>query len=189
MGLLPAGFLFEGSGTIVTVLETERLALRRLAPDDAAFMLELVTDPSWIEFIGDRGLKSVDDARAYVVEKYVDGYERHGFGLYLVALKETGEPLGICGLIKRETLDDVDVGFAFLPRHAGLGYATEAAAASLEHGWRDLGLRRIVAITTPNNVRSIRVLEKVGLRFERTFRMEGDEEELAFYAIDRPGER
>lgn len=172
----------------MSLLETERLLLRRLTPDDAAFMLELVTDPSWIEFIGDRGLKSVDDARAYIVDRYVADYERHGFGLYLVALKETDEPLGICGLIKREALDDVDVGFAFLPRHVGRGYATEAARASLEHGWRDLGLRRIVAITTPSNRRSIRVLEKVGLRFETFFRMPGDEDELALYALTPPEE-
>ncbi|HET9950311.1 MAG TPA: GNAT family N-acetyltransferase [Candidatus Eisenbacteria bacterium] len=172
----------------MNVLETERLSLRRLTPDDAPFMLELVTDPSWIEFIGDRGLKTVDDARAYIVDRYVADYERHGFGLYLVALRETGESLGICGLIKRESLEDVDVGFAFLPRHVGRGYATEAAAASLEHGWRDLGLRRIVAITVPNNLRSIGVLEKVGLRFEKTIRMPGDEEELALYSVDRARE-
>ena len=170
----------------MNVLETERLVLRRLTPDDAPFMLELVTDPSWIEFVGDRGLKTVEDARAYVVDKYIAGYEQHGFGLYLVALRETGEPLGICGLIKRDSLEDVDLGFAFLPRHVGRGYASEAAAASLEHGWRDLGLRRIVAITIPSNRRSIRVLERAGLKFEKTFRMEGDEEELALFALERP---
>ena len=172
----------------VNVLETERLSLRRLTPDDAPFMLELVTDPSWIEFIGDRGLKTVEDARAYIVDRYVAGYERHGFGFYRVALRDSDEPLGICGLIRRETLDDVDLGFAFLPRHVGRGYATEAAAASLEHGWRDLGLRRVVAITLPANLRSIRVLEKVGLRFERMIRMAGDEEELALYAVERAEE-
>jgi RimJ/RimL family protein N-acetyltransferase len=172
----------------MNVLETERLALRRLTSDDAPFMLELVTDPSWIEFIGDRGLKTVEDARAYIVDRYVGDYERHGFGLYLVALRETGEALGICGLIKRDSLDDVDVGFAFLPRHVGRGYASEAAVASLEYGWRDLGLRRIVAITIPSNRRSIRVLEKAGLKFVKTFRMAGDDEELSLYAVERAEE-
>jgi ribosomal-protein-alanine N-acetyltransferase len=168
------------------VLETERLVLRRLTPDDAAFMLELVTDPAWIENIGDRGLKTVDDARAYVVEKYVAAYERDGFGHYCVALKDSGTPIGICGLIRREGLEDVDIGFAFLPRYAGLGYASESAAAALAHGRDVLGLGRIVAITLPRNVRSIRVLEKIGLRFERLLRLPGDEDELALYATRPP---
>ncbi len=168
------------------VLETERLRLRWLRADDAAFMFELVTDPSWIEFIGDRGMKTHEEARAYIVEKYVADYERHGFGLYAVELKESGIPVGICGLIKREGLEDVDVGFAFLPRYTGLGYAGESAAAVLAHGREALGIGRVVAITTPNNVRSIRVLEKVGLRFEGLIRLPGDDEELALYAHE-PG--
>ncbi|MEK7316164.1 MAG: GNAT family N-acetyltransferase [Candidatus Eisenbacteria bacterium] len=170
----------------MNVLETERLVLRWLAPDDAPFMFELVTDPTWIEFIGDRGLKTHEDARAYIVEKYVASYLRHGFGLYAVTLKDSGTPVGICGLIKRDTLEDVDVGFAFLPRFAGLGYASESAAAVMAHERAERGIGRIVAITTPNNVRSIRVLEKVGLRFEKVFRMPGDDEELALYSHE-PG--
>ena len=163
------------------VLETERLRLRWLTADDAAFMHELVNDPTWIEFIGDRNVKTVEAARAYVTEKYVADYLGHGFGLNLVELKESGTPVGICGLIKREGLEDVDVGFAFLPRYAGRGYATESAVAVLEHGRRVLGIGRIVAITTPNNARSIRVLEKVGLRFEKIIRIPGDDEDLALY--------
>jgi RimJ/RimL family protein N-acetyltransferase len=164
------------------VLETERLVLRWLTPDDAAFMLELVTDPTWIEFIGDRGLKTVEGARAYIVEKYLPNYERDGSGLYCVALKDSGAPIGICGVIKREGLEDFDIGFAFLPRYVGFGYASESAAAALAHGRGTLGLRRIVAITTPNNRRSIRVLETIGLRFERLLRLPGDPDELALYA-------
>ena len=169
------------------VLETERLRLRWLTADDAAFMFELVNDPTWIEFIGDRNVKTLEDARAYVTEKYVAGYARDGFGLNMVELKESGTPVGICGLINREGLEDVDVGFAFLPRYAGLGYASESAAAVLEHGRRVLGIGRIVAITTPNNVRSIRVLEKIGLRFEKIIRIPGDDEDLALYAIEAKG--
>jgi len=168
------------------ILETERLALRWLTPDDAPFMFELVTDPSWIEFIGDRGLKSHDDARALIVEKYMTCYERDGFGLYLVELRDSATPVGICGLIKRAGLDDVDVGFAFLPRHAGHGYASESAIAVMAHERAAHGIGRIVAITVPHNVRSIRVLEKAGLRFEKLFRMPGDDEELALYAQDAP---
>ncbi|HEU4724071.1 MAG TPA: GNAT family N-acetyltransferase [Candidatus Eisenbacteria bacterium] len=166
------------------VLETERLRLRWLTADDAPFMFELVNDPSWIEFIGDRNVKTLDAARAYVTEKYVADYVRHGYGLNLVELKDSGTPVGICGLINREGLQDVDVGFAFLPRYAGCGYATESAAAVLDHGRRTLGIGRIVAITTPNNIRSIRVLEKIGLRFEGIVRLPGDDEDLAFYAHD-----
>lgn len=172
----------------MNVLETERLSLRWLTPDDAAFMFELVTDPSWVEFIGDRGLKTHEDARAYITEKYVASYERDGFGLYAVELKGAGTPVGICGLIKREGLEDVDVGFAFLPRYAGLGYASESAAAVMAHGRTAFGIGRIVAITTPNNLRSIRVLEKAGLRFERLIRLSGDAEELALYAQEPAGE-
>ena len=164
------------------VLETERLRLRWLTADDAAFIFELVNDPTWIKFIGDRNVKTLDAARAYITDKYVADYVGHGFGLNLVELKESGTPVGICGLIKREGLEDVDVGFAFLPRYAGFGYATESAAAALEHGHRVLGIRRIIAITVPYNVRSIRVLEKVGLRFEKIIRMAGDDEDLALYA-------
>lgn len=164
------------------VAETERLQLRWLTADDAAFMFELVNDPTWIEFIGKRNVNSIEQARTYITDKYVADYHGHGFGLNLVELKETGAPVGICGLIKRATLEDVDVGFAFLPRYAGHGYATESAAAVLEHGRRTLGIERIVAITLPHNLRSIRVLEKIGLRFERIIRMEGDEEELALYS-------
>jgi RimJ/RimL family protein N-acetyltransferase len=169
------------------VLETERLILRWLTADDAAFMFELVTDPSWIEYIGDRGVKTIDDARAYVLEKYVAGYERDGFGFYRVELKESGTPVGICGLIKREGLDDVDIGFAFLPRYCGFGYASESAAAALAHGRDAFGLGRIIAITLPHNERSIRVLEKIGLRFERLLRLPDDEDELALYATGPPG--
>jgi len=164
------------------VLETERLVLRWLTPDDAPFMFELVTDPSWIEFIGDRGLKTHDDARVYIAEKYVPDYEVRGFGLYAVELKDSGAPVGICGLIKREGLEDVDLGFAFLPRYVGQGYASESAAAVMAYGRETLGIGRIVAITTPDNHRSIRVLEKVGMRFEKVIRMPGDEDELALYA-------
>ena len=166
------------------VLETERLRLRWLTADDAAFMFELVNDPTWIKYIGKRNVETVDAARVYITDKYVADYQGHGFGLNMVELKDSGTPVGICGLIKREGLEDVDVGFAFLPRHAGFGYATEAAAAVLEHGRRVLGISRIVAITVPYNVRSIRVLEKVGLRFEKIIRISGDDEDLSLYASE-----
>ena len=149
------------------VLDTERLSLHRLTFDDAEFILRLVNEPSWLEFIGDKGVRSLEDARHYLGTGPMASYERHGFGLYLVKRKSDGERLGMCGLIKRDALPDVDIGFAFLPEHWGKGYAHEASAAVLEHAQRDFKLARILAITSPHNDSSIRVLERIGLRFER----------------------
>lgn len=149
------------------VLETDRLVLRRFTLDDAEFIFRLVNDPSWLRFIGDKNVRNLDDARRYLREGPLDMYQRYGFGMYRVEEREKGTPAGMCGLIKRDTLLDVDVGYAFLPEFRGKGYAYEAAAAVLTHGNRQFGLRRIVAITTPSNDASIRVLEKAGMKFER----------------------
>jgi RimJ/RimL family protein N-acetyltransferase len=154
------------------ILETERLVLRQITTDDAAFILELLNDPSWIRFIGNKGVRTLDDARAYIRRVPMASYERHGFGLYLTAIKESGVPIGMCGLVKRDALDDVDIGFAFLPQYCGQGYAFEAAAAALAHGKRTLGLARIVAITSPDNHSSVRLLHKIGLKYERTLWLE-----------------
>jgi RimJ/RimL family protein N-acetyltransferase len=166
--------------TLMQVLETERLILRRLVPGDAAFILELANEPAWLRFIGDRGIHSLEDAVGYLEKGPMDLYARFGFGLYRVELKVDGTPIGMCGLIKRETLQDVDLGFAFLARHTGQGYAIEAAAATLAHGRRDHGLKRIAAITDPENDRSIRLLEKLGFRYVETLRLaaEGPESRL-----------
>ncbi|MGK2858051.1 MAG: GNAT family N-acetyltransferase [Thermoanaerobaculia bacterium] len=166
------------------VLETERLALRWLSIEDAAFILELLNEPSWLRFIGDRGVRTLDDAAAYIRNGPIAMYEGHGVGLYLVESKSEATPLGICGLIRREALENVDIGFAFLPRHWGKGYALEAAAAVLAHGRDALGQRRIVAITTPDNDSSVRLLEKLGMNFERTIRMPGDTEDVKLFRID-----
>jgi RimJ/RimL family protein N-acetyltransferase len=168
----------------VKELETERLRLRPLTAEDAPFILELLNEPSWIRFIGDRGVRTLDDARRYIAEGPGAMYARVGFGLLAVEPKEGGEPLGMCGLIRRDTLPDVDIGFAFLPRHWGKGFALEAAAATIEHGRRELGFRRIVAITTLDNESSIRLLEKLGMVYERTLRMPGESEDLKLFAIE-----
>ena len=166
----------------MTVLETRRLILRRFSVEDAAFTLELVNDPAWLEHIGDRNVRSLDDARAYLEKGALSMYERVGFGMYVVALKDSGEAIGTCGLIKRDGLEDVDIGFAFLARFRGQGFALESAAAVLEHGRRDFGLNRIVAIVSPANQRSIRILEKIGLTFERMVTLPGDNAEISLYA-------
>jgi RimJ/RimL family protein N-acetyltransferase len=166
------------------VLETERLSLRHMAAPDAAFILALLNEPGFLRNIGDRGVKSIPEALTYIANGPVKSYEEHGFGLYVVELKETGAPIGICGLIKRASLDDVDIGFAFLERHWRKGYGHEAAAAVMEQGRRAHALRRIVAVTAPYNEGSIRILEKVGLRFERMIRMPGEDKDIHLMAWD-----
>lgn len=165
------------------VAETERLLLRRFDPEaDAPFVLQLVNEPSWLQFIGDKGVRTLDDARAYLRDGPLAMYARCGHGLYRVDLKHTGETVGMCGLIKRDTLPDVDIGYAFLPAHWGRGYAEEATRATLAHA-QELGLRRILAIVTPGNARSIRLLEKLGLRHERDIATPQDDT-TALYALD-----
>lgn len=149
------------------VLQTDRLILRRYTLDDAEFIMRLVNDPSWLRFIGDKNVHSLDDARRYLREGPLDMYERYGFGMYRVEERDSGTPAGMCGLIKRDTLPDADVGYAFLPEFRGKGYAFEAASAVLEYGNREFGLKRILAITSIDNAGSIRVLEKAGMKFER----------------------
>lgn len=166
----------------MTVLETERLTLRWARADDGPFFLELLTDPDWIRYIGDRDIRTAEDGARYVTDRLIPDYLDHGFGLNVVLLRETGAPIGICGLIRRKSLDDVDVGFAFLPRYRGRGYAVEATVSVLAHGRRAFGLRRIVAITLPENAGSIRVLEKAGMIRERTIRLPDDPDDLLLFA-------
>lgn len=158
--------------------------LRRFTLNDAPFIVELLKQPSFLRFIGGRGVKPHQDARQYLLKGPLASYERSGFGLYLVFLRRTGDPIGMCGLLKRDTLPDVDVGFAFLPAHWGKGYAFESASAVLAHGRSTFGLKRIVAITSPDNVASIKVLEKIGLKFEAVIRLGGDPREVRLFAVD-----
>ncbi|MBL8767369.1 MAG: GNAT family N-acetyltransferase [Planctomycetes bacterium] len=167
---------------MVRVVETARLVLRHLEPGDAPFILRLVNEPSWLRFIGDKGVRSLDDARAYIANGPAAMIARHGFGLYLTATKADATPIGLCGLIQRDALDDVDIGFAFVPESWGHGYAREAAAATLEHARRDFGLRRVVAITTPDNERSMHLLESLGFAFERMVKLAPDAPELRLLA-------
>jgi RimJ/RimL family protein N-acetyltransferase len=148
------------------VLETERLVIRRLTEDDAEFILGLLNQPSFLRYIGDKGVRNTADAVKYLQTGPLASYERVGYGPYLVKLKNTDVPVGMCGLLKRDTLPDADVGFAFLPDYWSRGYAFEAVAAVMTYGREVLGLLRIVAITSLDNHASIRLLEKVGLRFE-----------------------
>lgn len=163
------------------VLTTERLVLRHLRAEDADFILALVNDPDWLRYIGDRGIRTADDARGYIATGPVDMYARLGFGLYAVELRGEGTPIGICGLIRRDWLEEVDLGFAFLPRFRGAGYAFEAAAATVEHARSPLGLGRLMAIVSPDNADSIRLLGKLGMTFERRVQPPGASGEVCVY--------
>jgi [ribosomal protein S5]-alanine N-acetyltransferase len=168
------------------VIRTERLVLRQLELDDADFILELLNEAAFLRFIGDKGVRNLETAREYIEKGPIDSYGRHGFGLYATCLLD-GTPAGICGLVKRDGLADVDVGFAFLSRHCSKGYAAESAAAVLAHARRVLRLQRVVAITAPENFSSIAVLEKIGLKFERMIRLTEHSSELKLFGPARAG--
>lgn len=166
------------------VLETERLVLRRLTVEDSEFIVEILNDPLWLRFIGDKSVRTLDDAREYILKNLVAMYERLGFGLYLVELKGKSVSIGICGLIKRDSLEDVDIGFAFLPKFRGKGYAYESACAVIMYGRRTFGLTRIVAITTPDNNASVKLLKKLGLSFERMIKLSDDSKSVSLFISD-----
>ena len=161
--------------------ETDRLRLRRLTLEDAPFILRLVNEPSWLRFIGDRGVHNLEEARQYITGGPQRLYDKYGFGLFLVERREDGLALGLCGLIKRDTLPDVDIGFAFLPEHWGQGYAREAAAETLRYAKARHGLARVVAITSLDNTASGRVLETIGMRYEGTLCLEAGSDEVRHY--------
>lgn len=163
------------------VLETERLILRRLTPGDAVFIFELVNEPSFIENIGDKGVRTQQDAVRYIRQGPMTSYDQHGFGLYRVEMREGGIPIGICGPLKRETLEYPDMGFAFLPSFWRRGYAFEAASGVMSYARDVLGLKEIAAITTPGNERSIKLLQKMGFQFQETTRLSENESAIKLF--------
>ena len=164
------------------ITETERLILREFTPDDAPFIYRLLNTPGWLRFIGDRHVHDVEDARLYLARGPMHSYRTLGFGLWAAVLKDTETPVGMCGLLKRDFLDDADIGFALLPEFEGAGHAYEMAAAAMDHARRVLGIPRIVAIVSKNNVRSVRLLEKLGMTYERTVSYPGEDEPLLLMA-------
>jgi len=165
-------------------LETERLTLREVSTDDADFILRLLNEPSFLRFIGDKGVRNLQDARQYILNGPIASYNQNGFGLYLVVLKSMNRSIGMCGLIKRETLADVDIGFAFLPEFWNKGYALESATAVFSYGKNVLKLPRIVAITNKDNVTSGKLLERLGLHFDRLIDLNGDGDETKLFISD-----
>ncbi len=166
----------------MAIINTGRLSLRQLTLDDDVFMLKLLTDADFIEHIGDRGVRTLEQAGDYLRDGPLASYRAHGFGLYRVDLDESGEPVGICGLLKRDALEDVDLGYALLPAWRGRGFAVEAAQAVLEHARATLALERIVAIVSPANTASITVLERIGMRAEGEIRFSADVEPSRLFA-------
>ena len=170
-----------GATRETSVLESPRLRLRHVGEEDAPFILALLNDPGWLRYIGDRGVRTLADARRYIAEGPRKMYADHGFGLYLVERRSDDVPLGLCGLIRRDTLPDVDIGFALAEAFRGQGYALEAASATLRHAREVLKLKRVVAIAMPENLASTSLLERLGLRFERTIKFGPDAETLNYY--------
>ncbi len=165
---------------IKVILETERLMLQEISIDDSEFILTLLNTPQYLKFIGDKNVRTIADARKYLKEGPIKSYRENGFGLWLVLLKDRQIPIGICGLIKRDILDDVDIGFALLPEYLSFGYGYEIAAATLKHGNRVLGLDRIVAIADINNIASMKLLNKIGLRFEKVLKWPENDQVMFF---------
>ena len=180
------------------ILETERLTLREVVESDDEFMLDLLNQPSFIKYIGDRNVRNLEQSREFIESRYRKSYAENGFGLYAVELKaeaaseEIPNPksqipnqvVGICGFVKRDTLPDVDIGFAFLPQFERQGYAFESASAVMNYGREVLGLSRVVAITTQDNESSGRLLEKIGFKFEGLIRQPHDTEELKLFSSE-----
>ncbi len=173
----------------MVVVQTARLNLREMHEDDAEFIIELLNDEAFLRYIGDKGVRTVEDARQYLRSGPISSYQRFGFGLYLVESRESGERLGMCGLLKRDTLEDVDIGFALLPQHRAKGFAVESGAAVMRHARAVLGLKRIVAITSQDNAGSASVLRKIGFKYERLIRLPHDDNELKLFACEGVGVR
>ncbi|WGH76069.1 GNAT family N-acetyltransferase [Tenacibaculum tangerinum] len=165
--------------------ETERLFLRPTTEEDAAFILELLNTPKWIEFIGDRNVKTLEDAKAYIKQKMIPQLERLGYGNYTLLRKENHHKIGTCGLYDREGLEGIDIGFAFLPEYEKKGYAFEASSRIKEAALNEFGIETINAITTKNNVASQKLLEKLGLSYSGTTKIPNDDEELLVYKLKK----
>ena len=166
-------------------IETERLTLSEFSPEDAPFILKMLNDPAWLQFIGDRGVKTLGDAQNYIVDKLQKSFKEQGFGMLIVKLKDDETAIGTCGLLKRDYLDDLDIGYAFLPKFRGKGYAFEAASATIAWGKEKLGMKHILAFTDADNIASIKLIKKLELEFERLLTdFPDDDAEIELYGRD-----
>lgn len=166
------------------ILETERLALRKFNLGDSEFILHLLNTRTWLQFIGDKNVKSLNDATNYLVNGPIKSYKENGFGLSRVSLKDSDIPIGACGLLKRDGLDEPDIGFALLPEHTGKGYAFEIASAAMDYARTELAITRIAAITDPGNIASINLLKKIGLQFESMLNLPCYDHEVMYFVTE-----
>ena len=166
------------------ILETERTILREIVETDAEFIFDLLNQPSFVKYIGDRNVRTIAEAEAFIEYRYRKSYRENGFGLYAVEIKGNRTPIGICGFVKRDSLPNADIGFAFLPQYERKGYAFESAAAALCYGREVLRLKRVFAITSKDNESSGRLLEKINFKFERLIKLPHDDEELKLFSSD-----
>jgi [ribosomal protein S5]-alanine N-acetyltransferase len=165
----------------MVIAQTPRLLLRPLTLHDATFLLDLMNQPSYHRFIGDRGIRDVPGAMDYIQTRFLDSYEKHGYGLYAVVIIGTARLAGICGLVKRETLPQPDLGFAFHPAYWSQGMAREAAQATMQFARETKGLSQLLAVTHPENEPSIRLLQKLGFTFQEMIQFPGDDESLKLF--------
>ncbi len=167
-------------------LETDRLFLKPMSIDEADFILELYNSPNFIRFIGDRNIKSIQDAEQYILSKFLPQFERLGYGNFLIQLKSTGQKIGGVGIFEREGLEVQDIGFSFLPEFEGKGYGFEASKKLLEMSFSAFGLKKISAITSQENRASRKLIKKLGFTYRSTVQLLGDKEELRYYEIEAP---
>jgi RimJ/RimL family protein N-acetyltransferase len=165
----------------MTSIQTERLQLRNLAVSDAPFILQLLNEPSFLHYIGDKGVRTIDDAKQYILNGPIASYKEHGFGLYIVELKTGPTPIGMCGLIKRTELPEPDIGFAFMPDYWSRGFAFESALAVINYAVDVLQLKRILAITSPDNEPSAKLLTKLGLEYQCMYCLSEDRPEVKLF--------
>ncbi len=167
------------------VLETDRLVLRRFVLTDAGFIFALLNSPNWLAFLGDRGIRTLQDAENYLLTGSLKSYTQNGFGFYAVVEKATQATIGMCGLIKRDFLEQADLGYAFLPEYTGKGFAAEAAAATVEYALNTLNFKQLLAVVNPANEASVRLLCKIGMQFERMMPFENQLDPVALYVIEK----
>ncbi|MBL0328099.1 MAG: GNAT family N-acetyltransferase [Bacteroidetes bacterium] len=163
------------------IIKTNRLEIVEITIEDTPFIFELLNTPSWIKFIGDRGIKTENDAKNYILNKFLPAYSTSWFGFRLVRMNDSKTPIGIAGLVKRDALEHIDIGFAFLPQYEGKGYGFESAAAIMEYAETTLGIKTIAGITNADNTRSIALLEKLGLRYQKMILLPNETEEIMLF--------
>lgn len=164
------------------MFQTERLKMEKLSIEDAEFIFTLLNSPTWLKYIGDRNIHDIETAKSYIVNQYIKEYEQKNYGTYKIVLKETKEPIGVCGFYKRDYLENLDVGYALLPQHEGLGYAFEAISSILEYGKHVLKLDLIYAITSANNHKSQALLDKLNFKMEKKFLHKNNHQKTWLYS-------